>query len=129
MSEFISTSSGGAYDVDDPREAYTYIIRENGGSMGQVGLHALNTMWKELTRLRAMLPQKVEGLPTEPGWYWCRGKYSRIQIKEVTSINSELYLWDGSKWVDVESFKGLTWYGPLTPPDHIGEANGMMEVE
>jgi|GEM_PF-6661359 len=42
----LSSKSSEWYDIDDPREAYTYIVRECPNGLGAHGLKALETMWE-----------------------------------------------------------------------------------
>jgi hypothetical protein len=76
----------------------------------------------ELTRLRDMLPQPVDGLPTEPGWYrvdvsWGEIVGTRTMFLEVSEVGDVFGLGDSMFNVRDEMFSN--WVGPydLTPPE------------
>jgi hypothetical protein len=77
-----------------------------------------------ITRLRAMLPQPVDGLPTEAGWYWwqhkCGGKQIIVEVIEICGELKCRYMPEGAfqhvncspvGWLGMHG----TFYGPLTP--------------
>ena len=91
---------------------------------------------EEIERLRSMLPQKVEGLPTEPGWYWAQIDETSGWTWEVVEVlmNKKTGLLDvnlsgSGRDFAVTSRDFRRWYGPLTPPDQLRDATKMMEVE
>ena len=45
MGHFIITDRNNNYDIDNPRDAYAYLIVECPNGMGAFGLYALNTLW------------------------------------------------------------------------------------
>lgn len=76
---------------------------------------------EEIARLRSMLPQPVDGLPTEPGWYWARRRTGKWVLMEVYVGWSGQLLGtvDGREHAEpIREFRSLApFYGPLTPPE------------
>ena len=85
------------------------------------GIEVLQVAHDEILHLRAMLPQKIDGLPTEPGWYWVRRRNGEWVLMEVYAGRSGQLLGtvDGREHAEpIREFRSLApFYGPLTPPE------------
>ena len=106
-------------------EETEHVLEKTAGDCDREYIHELRA---EVHRLRAMLPQKVEGLPTKPGWYWVGGGGSPWEVVEVQLARAdpiggimELAVYVCGVWFPVSKYvdQGYDMYGPLTPPDQL----------
>ena len=61
-------SGDDSFDVHDPRDAYTYLIRKCPNGMGAFGLEALNTMWKTQNRQQEVINDLLKALEKIAKW-------------------------------------------------------------
>ena len=77
---------------------------------------------------------KIDGLPTQPGWYWTVSGFGRVKTVELDEDEVGLY------WEEYEAgeYKGayrpdetpyLTWHGPIPPPGQDVGGFGLVEIE
>ena len=99
-------------------EETEHVLEKTAGDCDREYIHELRA---EVHRLRAMLPQRVEGLPTKPGWYWAQRRNGEWVLAEVYVGWSGQLLGtvDGREHAEpIREFRSLPpFYGPLTPPE------------
>lgn len=76
---------------------------------------SFNEEWRSMCIPYVPEAPKVEGLPTEPGWYWCRSAY----LKEwgVVEVTKDLKMYGSGQESPMKKEDFDLIYGPLQPPE------------
>lgn len=81
----------------------------------------IGSLEAEIARLKSerLTPKKLDGPPTEPGWYWRRLRSKPHSWRDEASATWQMHSVDAFD-ISHMAFDPWEWYGPLPEPTEEG---------